>query len=229
MVMGCERADWRMQTHTKGEWSEGGVSKSVSRSVIKSVRQGRHLYQEQRPWGASSCFHHFPDVGLERGGGVKEGWRWRWGGEGQRGGCRAKGCDDDNKQQQQEPQAHVVNSLLHVVCNRLQQCGDLLYLTTCRPAVHHVHHATRSHRIRLHVWNVSSRTDSRDTPQLSVNMLYLKKYNILNLYACLVSKVSDKNMAFLEFKPTLFKKKFPYIGGVSTLTWNLSLWNEDIF
>lgn len=66
-----------------------------------------------------------------------EGWRWRWGGEGQRGGCRAKGCDDDNKQQQ-EPQTHVVNILqiqvsppLHVVCKRViltdeNNEGDLL-------------------------------------------------------------------------------------------------------
>lgn len=62
-----------------------------------------NLYREQRAWGASSCFLRFPDDGLEKReqeGGWREeveaGWRWRWGGEGQRGGCRAKGCDDDN-------------------------------------------------------------------------------------------------------------------------------------
>lgn len=28
--------------------------------------QGGHVYQEQRPWRVPSCFHRFPDVGLER-------------------------------------------------------------------------------------------------------------------------------------------------------------------
>lgn len=45
--------------------------------------QGGHVYQEQRPWRVPSCFHRFPDVGLERRRRRDEGGGgWGRGGEG---------------------------------------------------------------------------------------------------------------------------------------------------
>lgn len=94
-VMGREREQTEQCKHTQraSEVKVPSVNQSFSHRVSQSVSQTvRHLYQDQRPWGASSCFHHFPDVGLERGGEGRDGG----GGGGQRGGCRAKDGDDDN-------------------------------------------------------------------------------------------------------------------------------------
>lgn len=104
MAMGIERAEWTMQTHAKGKWSEGAVSKSViSLSVTfsdsqqdKSGRGG--VFTRSKHLGERHLVFTTFLTSAWRGGGMEEGWRWRWGGEKQRGDRRvqSKGCDDDN-------------------------------------------------------------------------------------------------------------------------------------
>lgn len=65
------------------QWGELSEECKHRRRVSGVEVQGGYVYQEQRPWGAPSCFRRFPDVGLERRREEEEGgWRWRWVGEG---------------------------------------------------------------------------------------------------------------------------------------------------
>lgn len=113
MESGCERAEWRVPSHTKGWVSQsqswGGKSlpgaKSLGSVILFSPLSWRRPGEEEGGRGEE----------------VKAGWRWRWGGEGQRGECRAKGCDDDDTQRgaQTHRQQHD-SSLRHLSDKRLK-------------------------------------------------------------------------------------------------------------
>lgn len=68
---------------TKSEWSEGAVSKSVGRSV--SQPGGGGTFTRTKELGDRHLVFATFLTSAWRRREVKEGWRWRWGGEGQRG------------------------------------------------------------------------------------------------------------------------------------------------